>query len=68
MVTSVAAVAAATIASQKLIEGSPIHNDASAPSIATAASGKPNAGTTRVGDTNDSNGEDLKLLVWGSNR
>jgi len=61
-------VAAATDAGQKFIEGSSIHNDAPAPSIATATSGKVDAGTTRVGGTNDSTDEELKLLVWGSNR
>ena len=66
--TSVAAVAAATIASQKFIEGSSIHNDASTPNIAAATSGKVSAGTTRVGGTNDGDEEALKLLVWGSNR
>jgi hypothetical protein len=66
--TSVAAVAAATIASQKFIEGSAIHNDASTPSIAAATPGKVSAGTTRVGGTNDGDEEELKLLVWGSNR
>src|SRR5437868_1253001 len=58
---SVAAVAAATIASQKFIEGLAIHNDASAPGIAAATSGKVSAGTTRVGGTNDGD-EELKLL------
>ena len=66
--TSVAAVAAATIASQKFIEGSAIHNDASAPSVGAATSGKVNAGTTRVGGAIDGDDEELKLLVWGSNR
>ena len=68
MATSVAAVAAATIASQKFIEGSSIHNDASTPNIAAATSGKVSAGTARVGGTNDGDEEALKLLVWGSNR
>lgn len=69
MATSVAAVAAATIASQKFIEGPAIHNDASTPNITAATSGKVDTGTARVGGgTNDGDEEALKLLVWGSNR
>ena len=67
--TSVAVVAAAaTVAGQKYIEGSSIHNDAPATSISTATSEKMKAGTTRVGGANDSGDEELKLLVWGTNR
>jgi hypothetical protein len=66
--TSVAVVAAATDAGQKFIKGSSIHNDAPAPGIATATSRKADAGTTRVGGTNDNADEELRLLVWGSNR
>jgi hypothetical protein len=65
LATSVAAVAAATIASQKFIGGS-IHND----TAATAVPSNGNLGTTvaarvRTGCDDD---EGLKLLVWGSNR
>jgi hypothetical protein len=63
VVTSVAAVAAATIAS---IGGSSIHNDASSPNVTTAASGKVIPGTrVRINYDDD---DELRLLVWGSNR
>ncbi len=54
-------VAAATIASQKFIEG-PIYNDASRSSL------KANVKTVRVGSGGDTDGDELRLLVWGSNR
>lgn len=59
--TSVAAVAAATIASQKFIEG-PIHND-TPPSSQTVVAAK----GVRV-DGRDGDDDALRLLVWGSNR
>lgn len=59
--TSVAVVAAATIASQKYIEG-PIHND-TPPSSKKAESAK----GVRV-DGRDVDEDALTLLVWGSNR
>jgi len=67
--TSIAAVAAATIAGQKFVGGSSIHNDASSPGVTAAASSKINPGTrVRVdGGVNDDD-EELRLLVWGSNR
>ena len=59
--TSVAVVAAATIASQKYIEG-PIHND-------TPSSIKKEEGAKGVRvDGRDVDEDTLRLLVWGSNR
>ena len=65
---AVVAAAAATVAGQKYIEGSSIHNDAPATSISTVTSEKMKAGTARVGGANDNGDEELKLMVWGSNR
>lgn len=62
MATSVAAVAAATIASQKFIEG-PIHND----NDASPSSKKAIAEKVQV-DVRDGDEDELRLLVWGSNR
>ena len=59
--TSVAAVAAATIMSQKLSNEGPIHNDA------YPSSPKANAKRLRVGGR-DWDKDELSLLVWGSNR
>jgi hypothetical protein len=59
--TSLAAVAAATIASQKFFNEGPIHNDAY-PSNPNA-----NAKGLRVGGR-DWDEDELRLLVWGSNR
>ena len=66
MATSVAAAAAvATIAFQQAIAGS-IHNDNASPSVpAAAVSSKVNPGEiVKVGGDE----EELRLLVWGSNR
>lgn len=62
--TSVAAVAAATIASQKFLNEGPIHNDA------YPSSPKANAKALRVVGGRDGDGgeDELSLLVWGSNR
>ena len=62
MATSVAAVAAATIASQKLFNEGPIHNDA------YPSSPKANAKGLRVGGRDWDDEDELRLLVWGSNR
>lgn len=59
--TSLAAVAAATIASQKFFNEGPIHNDAYASSIKTSVK------ELRAGGR-DGNEDELRLLVWGSNR
>src|SRR6266849_1260453 len=59
--TSLAAVAAATIASQKFFNEGPIHNDA------YPSSPKANAKELRVGGR-DWDEDELRLLVWGSNR
>jgi hypothetical protein len=61
--TSVAAVAAATIASQKLFSEGPIHNDADPSSLKANADAK----GLRVGGR-DWDEDVLRLLVWGSNR
>lgn len=61
--TSVAAVAAATIASQKLFSEGSIHNDADPSSLKANA----NAKGLRVGGR-DWDEDELRLLVWGSNR
>jgi hypothetical protein len=59
--TSVAAVAVATIASQKFFNEGPIHNDAYPSNLKTNAKG------LRVGGR-DWDEDELRLLVWGSNR
>src|SRR6266403_4427318 len=59
--TSLAAVAAATIASQKFFNEGPIHNDTYPSSI------KANAKGLRAGGR-DRDEDELRLLVWGSNR
>lgn len=59
--TSVAAVAAAAIASQKIFDEGLIHNDAYPPSPKADAKG------LRVGGR-DWDEDELRLLVWGSNR
>jgi hypothetical protein len=61
--TSLAAVAAATIASQKFFNEGPIHNDAYPSSLKANA----NAKGLRVGGR-DWDEDELRLLVWGSNR
>ena len=70
MAVSIAAVAAAPIAGQKFVGGgSSIHNDAASPGVTPAASSKTNPGTrVRVDGGINSDEEELKLLVWGSNR
>ena len=65
--TSLAAVAAATIAGQKLFNEGRIHNDAYPSSIKTNANA--NAKGLRVGSRDqDVDKDELRLLVWGSNR
>jgi hypothetical protein len=65
--TSVAAVAAAaTIASQKFMEGGSIHNDAAAAAFAGSKVDPRTTAKVRVDGGNDE--EQLSLLVWGSNR
>ena len=59
--TSVAAVAAATIASQKFFNEGPIHNDADPSSL------KANVKGLRIGGR-DWDEDELRLFVWGSNR
>lgn len=59
--TSVAVVAAATIAGQKFFNEGPIHNDAYPSDL------KANAKGLRVGGK-DWDEDELRLLVWGSNR
>jgi hypothetical protein len=59
--TSVAAVAAAAIAGQKFFNEGPIRNDAYPPSPKADAKG------LRVGGR-EWNEDELRLLVWGSNR
>jgi hypothetical protein len=67
--TSIVAVGAATIAGQKFVGGSSIHNDASSPGVTVAASSKVNPGMrVRVDGGVNNNDEELWLLVWGSNR
>src|SRR6267154_4908280 len=58
--TSIAAVAVATIASQKFLNEGPIHNDAH-------PSSPRNAKGLRVGGR-EWDEDELRLLVWGSNR
>ena len=59
--TSVAAVAAAAIASQKFFNEGPIYNDAYPPSPKADAKGLRVVGR-------DWDEDELRLLVWGSNR
>ncbi len=70
MATSVAAVAAAaTIASQKFMEGGSIHNDTAAAFTGSKVNPRTTANAiakVRVDGGNDE--EQLSLLVWGSNR
>ena len=69
MATSVAAVAAAaTIASQKFMEGGSIHNDTDTAAAFTGSKVDPRTtAKVRVDGGNDEE-QQLSLLVWGSNR
>ncbi|KAI9508842.1 RCC1/BLIP-II [Russula earlei] len=64
--TSLAAVAAATIG-QKSIEG-PIHNEIPLPSVPDAGASRTNDAGTATTKLRADDGDELRLLVWGSNR